>query len=68
MKKLIAVGSLLARCWLVNLFMVVVFSGIAWAYCHADPVCKMQCERECFASDIRGNCIQYCDNICQVCN
>jgi len=53
---------------LVVVVLLAVFSGVALAYCHVDPVCKMQCERQCFAQDFNGNCIQYCNNVCQMCN
>lgn len=56
MKKLIAVAVLMA-----------VFGGVAWAYCHVDPVCNIRCQRECFANDRGGDCIQYCNKACEIC-
>lgn len=56
MKKLIAVAVLMA-----------VFSGIAWAYCRIDPICSINCQKKCFVDDPSGDCIQYCQSACEVC-
>jgi hypothetical protein len=56
MKKLILTGAV-----------CVLLCGIALAYCYVDPTCSMNCQRRCFANDPSGNCIQYCNNVCQMC-